>query len=125
MAGISASNRSRNPAGRESNCSWRVHTGGGKRGVRNAKIGNVLAYGQGTNGAMAKRRPWMESTHQIGPEIPLHGILMAVTRCGTGKKELTRNSIDLACGRPTSSGMEKWIEHIEKVQKCVSAKFYL
>jgi len=92
MAGISASNRSRNPAGRESNCSWRVHTGGGKRGVRNAKIGNVLAYGQATNGAMAKRRPWMESAHPIDPETPWVESLIVVGGCVTGAGSEIRKS---------------------------------
>src|SRR5271155_5363556 len=37
---------------------------------------------------MGKWRPQQDSVHQIGPEIPLHGILMVVVSCCTGSEDV-------------------------------------
>jgi len=42
------------------------------------KFGNVFACSTTTRGAMGKRRLQRDSAHQIGPETPLHTILMVV-----------------------------------------------
>jgi len=42
------------------------------------KFGNVFACSTTTRGAMGKRRPQRDSPHQMGPEIPLHRILIVV-----------------------------------------------
>jgi hypothetical protein len=47
-------------------------------------IGDVFACSSTAKGAMDKRRQQRDSSHQIVPEIPLHGILMVVVTCCTG-----------------------------------------
>ena len=48
------------------------------------EIGNAFAYSYATRGAMEKRRWQADSAHPIGPEIPLHEILMVVESGDTG-----------------------------------------
>jgi len=55
-----------------------------RRNYLPSEIGDVFACGSTTTIAMVKRRPRRDSTHQIGSEIPLHGVLIVVGTCSTG-----------------------------------------
>ena len=51
-------------------------------------IWDGFASSSTTRAAMGKQRLQLDSTHQIGPEIPFHRILMGVVGCGTGGEEV-------------------------------------
>jgi hypothetical protein len=52
------------------------------------KFGNVFGCSTTTRSSMGKRRPQKDSAHQIVPEIPIHGILMVVVSCCTGREDV-------------------------------------
>jgi len=47
-------------------------------------IFNLLACNSTTKGSIGKQRPWINSAHLQGPEIPFHGTLIVVVGCCTG-----------------------------------------
>ena len=52
-------------------------------GIFTCGIWDVFACSSTATRAIDKRRPQRDSAHQIGPEIPIHRILMVVVSCCT------------------------------------------
>ena len=82
-------------------------------GIFNCGIWNTFACSSRTTGAMDQRTPQLDSTHQKGPEIPIHRILMLVVGCCTGGEETLGGIFTygiwniFACSSRTTGAMDK------------------
>ena len=84
---------------------------------------NVFACGTTTRRAMGKRRPQQDSAHHMGPEIPIHRILMVVVSCCTGGEEVwaefSPSEIGdvFTCSSTTSTAMVKWMAQVDSAHQ--------
>ena len=74
---------------------------------KNAKIGDGFDHGPTTNSAMAKRRPWLDSAHQLGLSTLSTGILIVVGGHRRGNQKNAKIGDNFDHGPTTNGSMAK------------------
>src|SRR5437667_9008347 len=74
---------------------------------KTTKIGDSFDHGPTTNSYMAKRRPWLDSAHQLGLSTLITGILIVVDVHRRGEQKNAKIGDGFNHGPTTSDAMAK------------------